>query len=260
MPGEDGAGLVARGRASDAGDRLHEGLGRAARSVSPAMARAALGSPRRAACADGTSPARRSARRPARRRATPASADRPAASGRRRATGGPAAQRCRGSSISASRGTRRPISMSVASSSGGDPSWAEIITPESACTALRVEATRVTVCSWVNSSAAERDSFMDTPSEKIGSSRGCGVVCLGLELRDRRCWRWTGCGQTWGSLSGRPVGGCGLWLRALAAELAAQFLHSLAGGVVGDDARARTTPGVQDGRVVAPAEVPSDRG
>ena len=40
-------------------------------------------------------------------------------------------------------GTRRPISMSVARSSGADPSAAEIITPDSACTALRVEATRV---------------------------------------------------------------------------------------------------------------------
>ena len=43
--------------------------------------------------------------------------------------------------------------MSVARSSGGESSVAEIITPESACTALRVEATRVTVCSWLNSSS-----------------------------------------------------------------------------------------------------------
>ena len=47
---------------------------------------------------------------------------------------------------------------------GGESSWAEIITPDSACTALRVEATRVTVCSWASSSAAERDSFMIAPS------------------------------------------------------------------------------------------------
>jgi hypothetical protein len=51
--------------------------------------------------------------------------------------------------------------MSVANSSGFEPSAAEIITPESACTALRAEATRVVVWSWVNSSAAERESFID---------------------------------------------------------------------------------------------------
>ena len=45
---------------------------------------------------------------------------------------------------SASSGTRRPISMSVARSSAR-PSCAGSWTPESACTALRVEATRVTV-------------------------------------------------------------------------------------------------------------------
>ena len=50
--------------------------------------------------------------------------------------------------------------MSVARSSGLRPSAAEIITPESACTALRVEATRVTVCSWFNSSEVERESFI----------------------------------------------------------------------------------------------------
>ncbi len=49
--------------------------------------------------------------------------------------------------------------MSVASSSQ-EPSCAEIITPDRACTALRVEATRVAVCSCVNSSAEEREIFM----------------------------------------------------------------------------------------------------
>ena len=51
--------------------------------------------------------------------------------------------------------------MSVASSSGVESASAEIITPESACTALRVEATRAQVCSWVSSSVAERESFID---------------------------------------------------------------------------------------------------
>ena len=40
---------------------------------------------------------------------------------------------------------------------------AAICTPESACTALRVEATRETVCSWASSSLVDVDSFtMDT--------------------------------------------------------------------------------------------------
>ena len=65
-----------------------------------------------------------------------------AASGRRRAAAGPGARPTPGRSTSALSGTRRPMSMSVASSSGGLSGWAEIITPESACTALRVEATR----------------------------------------------------------------------------------------------------------------------
>ena len=50
---------------------------------------------------------------------------------------------------SPSSGTRRPISMSVARSSIA-PSPARRCTPDSACTALRVEAARVTVCSWAN--------------------------------------------------------------------------------------------------------------
>ncbi len=65
-----------------------------------------------------------------------------------------------GRATSASSGTRSPISMSVASSSGLPSAWAEIITPESACTALRVEATRVAVCSCVKEMAEERESFM----------------------------------------------------------------------------------------------------
>ena len=42
-------------------------------------------------------------------------------------------------------GTRSPISMSVARSSGSASSEADIMTPERAWTALRVDATRVTV-------------------------------------------------------------------------------------------------------------------
>jgi hypothetical protein len=51
--------------------------------------------------------------------------------------------------------------MSVANSSE-PPSWAEIITPERAWTALRVEATRVAVCNCVSSSADDREIFMRT--------------------------------------------------------------------------------------------------
>ena len=63
----------------------------------------------------------------------------------------------------ASSGTRRPTSMSVARSSHGRPRRA-ICTPESACTALRVDATRETVCSWASSSCDEVDSFTMTTS------------------------------------------------------------------------------------------------
>ncbi len=56
-------------------------------------------------------------------------------------------------------GTRRPISMSVARSSMAPP-LAVSCTPESAWTALRVEAARVTVWSSVNSSVREVETFM----------------------------------------------------------------------------------------------------
>ncbi len=52
-----------------------------------------------------------------------------------------------GRATSAFSGILSPTSMSVASSSGVAPSRAEIITPDSAWTALRVDATRVAVCS-----------------------------------------------------------------------------------------------------------------
>ncbi len=50
--------------------------------------------------------------------------------------------------------------MSVASSSGDPSAGAEIMTPDRAWTALRVDATREAVCSWVNSSVEEREIFM----------------------------------------------------------------------------------------------------
>ena len=68
-----------------------------------------------------------------------------------------------GRDTSALSGTRRPISISVASSSGEESAGAEIITPESACTALRVDATRETVCSVASSSGVERESFTRRP-------------------------------------------------------------------------------------------------
>jgi hypothetical protein len=40
------------------------------------------------------------------------------------------------------------------------PAAAWICTPESACTALRVDAARVTVCSWANSASRRVESFM----------------------------------------------------------------------------------------------------
>ena len=227
--GEDGAGLVARGRARDARRssartpragsaiaRLRRGLG---------QRREVLGA-QRAQMERGAAP--RSARRPARRRAARASTDRPAASARHRAAGGRAARRCRGSAPPrrGERAGRSPCRWRAAPA--GIRSLAEIITPESACTALRVEATRVTVCSWFDSSAAERDSFMTIHLlERIGSSRGCEVVCSAHGLENSRYRLWAGWGQISGSLSGGSVG-VSAGAAELAAELAAQLLHSLA--------------------------------
>ena len=60
---------------------------------------------------------------------------------------------------SPSSGTRRPISMSVARSSIAPPrAW--MSTPESACTALRVDAARVTVWSCAKSASRRVVSFI----------------------------------------------------------------------------------------------------
>ena len=158
--GEDRARLVARGRAGDRAMVSTNACAGHARRGRRRRLREAAGSPRRAACGCGRSRCRRRARRPARRCAARASRRRRAASGRRRAAGGPAARRRPSRSTSASSGTRRPISMSVARSSTRPPA-AAICTPDSAWTALRVEATRVTVCSWASSSRAEVESFID---------------------------------------------------------------------------------------------------
>ena len=66
---------------------------------------------------------------------------------------------------SPSSGTRRPISMSVARSSTA-PAEARICTPESACTALRVEAARVTVCSCANNVSRCVESFISLPASQ----------------------------------------------------------------------------------------------
>jgi len=50
--------------------------------------------------------------------------------------------------------------MSVARSSGPPSEGAEIITPDRAWTALRVEATREAVCSCESRSAVVKDSFI----------------------------------------------------------------------------------------------------
>ena len=71
-------------------------------------------------------------------------------------------------STSASSGTRSPTSMSVARSSTPAPSSppAAICTPESACTALRVEATRETVWRSARSRPVDVDSFTMNTSWK----------------------------------------------------------------------------------------------
>ncbi len=65
--------------------------------------------------------------------------------------------------------SRRPISMSVARSST-PPSVAAICTPESAWIALRVEATRATVCRCASRAAAEVEIFTMSTSERIQTS------------------------------------------------------------------------------------------
>ena len=66
--------------------------------------------------------------------------------------------------------------MSVASSSGGLSGWAETITPDSACTALRVEATRTAPCSWFRKSEQGRVSFICVYERYREVHRGCGYV------------------------------------------------------------------------------------
>ena len=67
--------------------------------------------------------------------------------------------------------------MSVASSSGVALGLAEIMTPESACTALRVEATRAVVCSCAEQlSGGEGKLHRLISVRDIVVSRGCGDV------------------------------------------------------------------------------------
>ena len=113
--------------------------------VSAVRRRERAGSPRRAACAGGRSPRPQIS-------STSCSAARSSSETRLRGQrADDVEQQARGQDHVAGRcdlgasGTRRPTSMSVARSSGAASATAEIITPDSACTALRVEATRVAV-------------------------------------------------------------------------------------------------------------------
>ena len=82
--------------------------------------------------------------------------------------------------------------MSVASSSGVEPAAAEIITPESACTALRVEATRVVVCSCVEQVACgKRKLHRQCCEVEVSISRGCGHVDCAWIAGIRAVGRWT---------------------------------------------------------------------
>lgn len=86
-------------------------------------------------------------------------------------------------SIEAVSGTRRPISTSVARTSA-PPSVTATWTPDSACTALRVDATRPTTCSWASSSSRSAVSFTEYLFESGWES---GVVRAGsLSRTDRR--------------------------------------------------------------------------
>ena len=87
-----------------------------------------------------------------------------AASGRRRAAAGPGGRPCPRARPSPASGTRRPTSMSVARSSAPSApatSW----TPESAWTALRVEATRETTLSCASRSAEDVSNFTMSTSD-----------------------------------------------------------------------------------------------
>jgi hypothetical protein len=153
------------------------------------QARAAAGSPRRAACAGGTSPSRRSPRRPAapggaRARPGPRSW---AATARRRGAGGREHDGALARHLGGQRDAGGHLHVGRAQLDAGvdAASW----TPERACTAERVEATRETDCSWASRSALAVESFTMKTSEGKGSgvieavdmwtaaetTRGCGV-------------------------------------------------------------------------------------
>ena len=81
-------------------------------------------------------------------------------------------------------GTRKPTSMSVARSSA--PAWvAWSWTPESACTAERVEATRLTVASWARSGSRGVSSFIGNHLDRKGKEKE-RVVIGGVEMWESR--------------------------------------------------------------------------
>src|SRR5947199_10668314 len=89
-----------------------------------------------------------------------------------------------------------------------------------------------------------------------------GVVKLwirvAMALESRRCG-CAGLGDCCAGQSLRQSGRGRLCLALAIAERAAQLVNSLPACGVGGEACARTAPGVQHGRVIAPAEVATDR-
>ena len=161
--GEDRARLVAGRRAGDLGDRLDEGGG-GQRDDAVGRRLGHRGERREVVGAQRADVEARRARDDLDVLLGGAQLERDgaarAAGGRCRASGGREARRCPRARPSASSGTRRPISMSVARSSTVVPaasSW----TPERACTALRVEATREAVWSWASRRLGRGDDLHD---------------------------------------------------------------------------------------------------
>src|SRR5215216_2105409 len=97
-----------------------------------------------------------------------------------------------GRSTSASTGIRRPTSRSVARSSVVSPSafsW----TPDSACTALWVDATRATDCSWACSASRATEIFMVRSPDQLDHS----VKAVAGALRCAQLGRFAaGCGRS----------------------------------------------------------------
>ena len=133
------------------------------------------------------------------------------------------------------------------------PSSAASCTPESACTALRVEATRVTVCSCASSSATRSTASRWTPLIGDRSHRGCGDVDRRRKDRKRA-----------GDDAQRVVDGSGGVCQSCRSDSRRWSRRSVKRRTMSEASgsaamRSAVAPaGVEDGRVVAAAEARAD--